>query len=165
MLSGTRVIGIDPSLRATGLAWRNRAGEWEIGLCPGDHSLVGASLGLAHHDGIKIAYIEDGYMGPNAKVSKQLDQLRGRMQERCTRAGMKYVMVNPKTWQALMLGDAKGHKELKAMSIKVAQDLGADVTGPNGKPGDDMADAVCLAEYGGLNANLVDQEGDSGQGP
>lgn len=148
------VIGIDPSLRATGLAWRNRVGEWKTHVCPGDHSLVQATLYKAHAHGVSIAYIEDGFMGPNAKVAKQLDQLRGRIQERCKLAGMKYVMVPPREWQAAMLGKVKLRPELKAMSIKVAHDLGADVTGPTGKPSDDISDAVCLAEYGGLNADL-----------
>lgn len=184
--SDVSVIGIDPSLRATGLAWRNLERchycrgllisshgsnvpeicpvcegvsgkyEWITHVCPGDHSLISTALHKAACNGVNIAYIEDGYMGPNAKVAKQLDQLRGRIQERCKNAGLTYVMINPKTWQALMLGEARGRKELKAMSIEVAQDLGADVTGPNGKPSDDIADAVCLAEYGHLNANLVE---------
>lgn len=160
-----QVLGIDPSLRATGFAWRSEGAwyvdpyeGWHTCVCRGDYvDSVRTIIGNAYDHGCKIAYIEDGYLGINPKTSKQLDQLRGRMQAWCLMAGMRYEMVLPGEWHIAMLGKMK-KGESKTKSIAVAKDLGADVTRvlPSGKRrvDDNLADAVCISEYGRLQEGM-----------
>lgn len=155
------VIGIDPSLRATGLAYKS-GGQWYSYVFRGDDiDNIRAVISTAYRDGVRTAYIEDGYLGINPKTAKQLDQLRGELRAFCLVAGMDFHMVSPGEWQYAMLGARKFKKgEVKPLSIKSAESMGADInrTLKSGKkrPDDNLADAVNLSEYGRLQEELCD---------
>ena len=160
------VLGIDPSIRATGFAWRFQdATNWRTRVCRGDDAVSLMNfIAWASRENARKAYIEDaGPMRLNPKVASQLDQLRGRIQAWCLKADMEYVMVSPTEWQSAMLGKTvKGGT--KPASILMASELGADVTRAL-KSGsrvldDNLADAVCLSEYGRLQEALsgIEQE-------
>ena len=149
------VLGIDPSIRATGLAWRPTRCQWRTFLERGDDRLrLRKIIALAASEGCSCAFIEEVFAGPNRKTSLRLAGLGGEIRAWCINSGMDFVMVPAKTWQSAMLGEyEKGqHKEA---SIAAAKGLGADVTRYTLRDlavdDDNISDAVNLSEYGRLN--------------
>lgn len=108
-----------------------------------------------HHDNI-VAIIEDSFLGVNPKTRASIDKKIGYIWALCEQLGYKVEIVNPMTWKHAMLPVngylPKGRKEQKALSILSAKGLGVDTTDHN------IADAVCLAEYGNLNFGLLAKE-------
>jgi len=143
-------LGIDPSFKATGFAWRPPRCQWRTFVVRGDdRPRLRKIIALAASEGCSVAALEAVFRGPNVGVSLRLARLGGVIEEMCAQEGINVVLIAPKTWQAFLPKFRTG--ESKSASIDFACFLGADIirytTQGRKVPDDNMADAVCLSEY------------------
>ena len=151
-----QILGIDPSLTATGFAWRNAKGKWQVYLVPGrDWKGCRAVIGEAHREGCRAACIEDVFVGPSARTSLRLARLGGQIELACLYRGIEFCLVSPRTWQQDMLNYGKDSKK---QSVLAAKSLGANINIKKTRlglvPDDNLADAVNISEWGKLNWDI-----------
>ena len=158
-------IGIDPAYaKPVTLAWLesgkrhrdalakfDRHSRWhraEANPANGNFTtLLGQILSEAkeYHGATRVC-LEDGFIGVNPKVGMRLAEIRGVIKTVATMQGLECRLVAPATWQAacLSLGGVRPqrHREIALAAILRAKHVtGMDL-------GEDMACAVCLAEWG-----------------
>ena len=140
-------IGLDPAY-AKPIAYAYRVGrDWRVdAVAPGELSRFADVFQTAVEHGVTGCVIEGGFVGPNAKTSLGLQYVRGQLLAYAEMAGIEVHVVHPKTWQAACLSQGgwmpQTHKEIAAQAIFRARDIcGLDLN-------EDMAVAVCLADYG-----------------
>ena len=149
-------VGIDPGA-TTGAACRTEDGRWWFGLFffASEMDVLSSRLDFKR-DFCSHAIIEDSYLGVNPKTRASIDKKIGYIWALCEQLGYKVEIVPAMTWKSAMLSVngtlPKKSKEQKEMSILAAKGLGVDTTS------NDIADAVCLAEFGNLNFELLAKE-------
>ena len=145
------VLGIDASLRGTGLAVieqkgsQVRARHWEVVKLPASapHSdclraiseRVDAILATHRPD---AAAVEGGFFFKNAKVAMVLGEVRGVTIASCALAGVPVFEYSPRKAKQNITGWGAAPKEQVARMVKTI--LGLDETPPN-----DATDALALA--------------------
>ena len=150
MAIGTKFscIGLDVATK-TGLAFK-LDGVWHTYQGDTDTIRVLLQRHAKHHT---HAVIEDGFVGFNNASSLKLATLRGQVEEMCLGHGLEIQFVMPSVWQVAILTISgytpKRRKDIKHASIFCAKALGADPANH------DEADAVCIAEWGNVNLELL----------
>lgn len=94
--------------------------------------------------GADLVVIENVYCGANVKTAIDLAVLRGRLVQCLDGARIKWTLCAPSTWRKATIAPPHKatRKQLKALAVAyVLNRYGVDVR-------DDVADAVCLAEWG-----------------
>ena len=149
--AGMKVLGIDASLRATGLAVIEQEGShcralhWEVVKVPAKepHSeclrriseRVEAVLAGQKPE---VASIEGGFYFRNAKVALVLGEVRGVVIAACARAGVPVYEYSPRRAKQNITGWGAAPKEQVARMVK-------SVLGLDEIPPPDAADALALA--------------------
>ncbi|GAF89770.1 unnamed protein product [marine sediment metagenome] len=149
-------IGIDPSTKSTGYAYRDVATrDWVLGSVPADQ--MPCVLEQAARDGVTHALIEDVYVDRrNFATSLLLKEVQTRIVVQLENLHVEPMWEDKKgvvrytvpilTWKHGMLEEngvlVKGRDPQKARAVWVAKyALGAGVAN------DDEADAVCICEF------------------
>ena len=146
-------IGIDPAYaKPVTLAYCGSKG-WEIYEADprakahwSFHESLSAKLMDAIEKGATRVCLEDGFIGVNPKVGMRLAEIRGVIKTVATMQGLECRLVAPSRWQSdcLTWAGVRPHKhaEIAATAIlRAKHTTGMDL-------GEDMACAVCLAEWG-----------------
>lgn len=160
-------LGVDPSVRATAVAYRPGLGNLWLGGCHpiSQHREIKSLLAAAWNCGVRVAVIERTInAGPSRMIQDALAEVRGQVLQMCLDFGFGVAFVTPAEWQPALLGTmARGGKTpkdrqqnrvaRKRQSIMVARSLGADtmLLGEPGKENDNVADAVNICHYAHLN--------------
>ena len=158
-------IGIDPAYaKPVTLAWRGKDVRGRLlWFCeqadPREHDffdVLAKILTISRDMGATSVCLEDGFIGRNPQVGMRLAQIRGSIQTVATMAGLECRLVAPSRWQSdcLSSGGVRPHRhaEIAVAAILRANSVtGQDLT-------EDMAVAVCLAEWGNAHPELWSDE-------
>jgi len=152
-------IGIDPAYaKPVTLAWRDRAldGLWVCRTAdprgegfPEDLADIFAEF---RSHGAERVCLEDGYVGRNLQVALRLGHNRGMIHGIALTQGLECYLVAPSRWQSdcLSSGGVRPHKHAQialAAILRAKHVTGMDL-------GEDMACAVCLAEWGNAHPEV-----------
>jgi len=136
------IIAFDTALK-TGWAYQNSSGAWRIGVVNPRRTLaLNGVIAEARDTGCRLAAIEDCYLGHgNVHTLKVLQDCQTRIQCACEAHGLAVRLVPAQEWQS-DLGLTGTREDRKYGAMRIARML----TGST-KLTQDMADAVCIADY------------------
>jgi len=150
-LKSSRVLGIDASLRSTGLAVVEQRGsslhalEWSQVRVPSDapHSkclrrVQEAVLSLLKNWNPEAAALEGGFYMKNAKTALVLGEVRGVVIAACAGREVPVYEYSPRRVKQAVVGSGSAHKSQVAKMVMKLAAL-------NAQPQEDAADAMALA--------------------
>jgi crossover junction endodeoxyribonuclease RuvC len=155
------IIGIDPGLTGC-LASIDQDGNVNWGKIPiasrGEMDIRRAEIMLSslrcHPDnGKTLAVIEKVHSMPKQGVASsfKFGKVYGQLQGICAGLGIPFILVTPQKWKKVVL-EGYNWKGDKDISIQYVSNKYPDVsllpTARSRKPDNNIADAICLAEYG-----------------
>lgn len=152
-LGAKTIIGIDPSSSFNAWAVYDRIeGQWQTGQFRGIGRLYGCDLEQHIHIHGALAIVEcPSWGGFGTKVVRSAAVQWERFLKEMG-LGIKVLRVDPRDWQALVLGSSKTKTTKEMALLRASEILKVPVET------DHIADAVCMAYYGGLIATGAIEE-------